>query len=144
MASLNGIGLIGYQMLIAHSLEMAALARKVIGELEYCKILNPGSIGPSVVWWVLPKGRNAEDIYRRLIAGTLKEEERLRYWTEIKHLFDKRAADLNRLADARLSFTTSIGFTPHGHPIPAWKAVFFNPRTDKEVVERIGMSVENL
>ncbi len=144
MASLNGIGLTGYQMLVAHSLEMAALARKVIDEFEYCKVLNPGSIGPSVVWWVLPKGRNADEIYRRLIAGTLPEEERLRYWAEIKHLFDKRAADLNRATDARLSFTTSIGFSPHGRSIPAWKAVFFNPRTDKEVVERIGMSIENL
>jgi L-2,4-diaminobutyrate decarboxylase len=144
MASLNGIGLTGYQMLVAHSLEMAALARKVIGKFDYCKVLNPGSIGPSVVWWVLPKGRNAGEIYRRLVEGTLPEEERLRYWTEIKHLFDKRAADLERAMDARLSFTTSIGFSPHGHSIPAWKAVFFNPLTDREVVERIGISIENL
>ena len=78
------------------------------------------------------------------MAGTLPEEERLRYWAEIRHLFDKRAEDLNRAVDARLSFTTSIGFSPHGHSIPAWKAIFFNPRTDKEVVERIGMSIENL
>ncbi|MBN2243496.1 MAG: hypothetical protein JW793_12485 [Acidobacteria bacterium] len=144
MASLNGIGLTGYQMLVAHSLEMAALARNVIGGLDYCKVLNPRSLGPSVVWWVLPKGRNAGEIYRRLIAGTLPEEERLRYWAEIRHLFDKRASDLDRALDARLSFTTSIGFSPHGRPIPAWKAIFFNPRTDREVVERIGMSIEDL
>jgi len=130
MASLNGIGLHGYQVLLANSLEMAAFTKKEIAKLDYCKVLNADTTGATVLWWVLPKGRNAEEIYAKLERGELTPEEQGRYFHEIKHLFDKRSADLNPKIDARLSFTTAIGYSPHGINIPAWKAVFFNPKTD--------------
>jgi glutamate/tyrosine decarboxylase-like PLP-dependent enzyme len=60
VASLNGIGLTGWQMLIARSLEMAQRLKDRLSKIEYCKVLNAGTTGPSVNWWVLPKGRNAE------------------------------------------------------------------------------------
>jgi len=144
MASLNGIGLTGYQMLIARSLEMAFKMKQILSELKYCKVLNPKSVGPNVVWWVLPKGRNAEEIYQELLAGTLSKEDKKRYFEEMKHLFDKRVATLDPMKDARLSYTNSTGFSPHESQIPAWKAVFFNPRTDEEVIERIRHSIEHL
>ncbi len=144
MASLNGIGLNGYQMLVAHALELTTYAKKLIDKLEYCKVLNKESIGVSVIWWVLPKGRNAKDIYEKLIHGELPGDDRERYFSEIKHLFDTRASRLDSKVDARLSFTTSIGYSPHGINIPAWKAVFFNPKTDKTVVKQIIASIENL
>ena len=46
--------------------------------------------------------------------------------------------------DARLSFTTSIGHHPHGVALPAWKAVFFNPKTDRTVIDRLIYSIEEL
>jgi len=46
--------------------------------------------------------------------------------------------------DARLSFTTAMGYFPHGVSIPAWKAVFFNPRTDSAVIDRLIASLEEL
>ncbi|MDX2479771.1 MAG: hypothetical protein QNK24_05485 [Desulfuromusa sp.] len=46
--------------------------------------------------------------------------------------------------DARLSFTTSIGYSLHGINITAWKAVFFNPKTDRAVVEQVIRSIEDL
>lgn len=144
MASLNGIGLRGYQVLLAHALEMAALLKKRIAELDYCRVLNIGTSGVTVVWWVLPKGRNAEEIYARLERGELSASEKERYFKEIRHLFDKRNADLDPHVDARLSFTTSIGYAPGGVNIPAWKAVFFNPKTDPEVIEQIIRSIEDL
>jgi len=144
MASLNGIGLRGYQVLLAHALEMAALLKKKIAELDYCKVLNFATTGTTVVWWVLPKGRNAEEIYRKLERGELTAAERERYFREIRHLFEKRSADLDPKIDARLSFTTSIGYSPHGISLPAWKAVFFNPKTDQEVIEQVIASIEDL
>ncbi|MCD6187305.1 MAG: hypothetical protein J7K09_03985 [Desulfuromusa sp.] len=144
MASLNGIGLRGYQVLLANSLEMAAFTKKEIDKLDYCKVLNTDTTGATVLWWVLPKGRNAEEIYSKLERGELSLEEQGQYFHEIKHLFDKRSADLNPKIDARLSFTTSIGYSPHGINIPAWKAVFFNPKTDRPVVEQVIRSIEDL
>ncbi len=144
MASLNGIGLKGYQMLVAHALELAAYAKKLLDELEYCKVLNKESVGVSVLWWVLPKGRNAKKIYEKLVHGKLTEHDRERYFTEIKHLFDTRAEILDPKKDARLSFTTSIGYSPRGIAVPAWKAVFFNPKTDREVVKQIVAGIEKL
>ncbi len=144
MASLNGIGLRGYQVLLVHALEMAALLKKRISKLEYCKVLNVDTPGTTVVWWVLPKGRNAEDIFDRLERGELSNAERERYFREIRHLFDKRSTDLNPQIDARLSFTTAIGYSPQGVNIPAWKAVFFNPKTDRSVIEQVVLSIEDL
>lgn len=46
--------------------------------------------------------------------------------------------------DARLSFTTSMGYLPGGVHIPGWKAVFFNPKTDESVVNQIITSIEEL
>lgn len=144
MASLNGIGLQGYQALVAYCLEMAHSTKKLIDELDYCKVLNPDNIGPHVTWWVLPKGRNAKKIYERFVKGTLPEKERIKYFEEIRHLFDKRAETIDTKKDAILSYTTSTGFAPHGIPTPAWKAVFFNPKTDHEVLMQLISSIENL
>ena len=144
MASLNGIGLRGYQVLLANALEMAAFMKAELAKLEYCKVLNPETCGATVIWWVLPKGRNAEEIYSRLERGELTGEERERYFREIKHLYDKRNADLDPSVDARLSFTTSIGFSPNGVSLPAWKAVFFNPKTDRPVIRQVIKSIEDL
>ncbi len=144
IASLNAMGLTGYQMLVANAIELANSLKHRIEALDYCKILNMDTIGPSVVWWVLPKGRDAKLIYSRMVKGELDAEECSRYLTEVRRLFDKRQAMLNSAIDARLSFTSAMGFEPNGIPVPGWKAVFFNPKTDESVVERIVDSIEEL
>ena len=144
MATLNGLGLIGCQMLAANSLEMAQKLKKRLAELDYALVLNKDTVGPSVVFWVLPKGRAPESIYRQLVAGELSDEKRTRYFDEIHRLFDKRQKTLDPAVDARLSLTNSIGYCPHGVGIPAWKAVFFNPRTDDAVIDNVIASIENL
>jgi hypothetical protein len=112
--------------------------------LDYCKVLNADTCGPSVVWWVLPKGRNAKEIFARVEAGEMPPETFARYAGEMRHLFDKREKDLDPKLDARLSFTTSIGYRPHGLDLPAWKAVFFHPKTDEAIVDRVVQSIEEL
>ncbi len=144
MASLDGIGLLGYQRLLLHALEIAEYARQRLAALDCCVVLNPRCAGPSVVWWVLPKGRDAKRIYEQTVQGTLGTEEVRRYLAEVRRLFDKRAAAMDPARDARLSFTRAIGFAPHGVAIPAWKAVFFNPKTDRQVVDDLVRSIEDL
>jgi L-2,4-diaminobutyrate decarboxylase len=144
MASLNGIGLQGYRMLVARALEMSLYAKKQIEKLDYCKVLNQKCLGPSVVWWVLPKGRNAKKIYRDFAKGKVLEKDYRRYFREIQHLFEKRKSAMNPQNDARLSFTTCMGYLPGGIPVPAWKAVFFNPKTDYEVIRQMINSIEEL
>jgi L-2,4-diaminobutyrate decarboxylase len=144
MASLDAIGLTGWQMLTARALELAQILKRRIESLENCKVLNFDTAGPSVLWWVLPKGRNAKDIFRKLEERTLSPEETQRYFAEIRRLYNKRQYSLDPAIDARLSFTTNIGYRPHGIDLPAWKAVFFNPRTDEGVIERLIYSIEEL
>lgn len=144
MASLNGIGLNGWQMLIARSLELAHRLKTRLSQLEYCKVLNNGTCGASVNWWVLPKGRNAEEIFKQLIDGKLSEIQCQRYFAEIRRLFEKREKTMDRTLDARLGYTTNFGYNPHGINIPAWKAVFFNPQTTDEIVDRIVDGIEEL
>jgi len=144
MASLNGIGLIGYQMLVAHALELAWYAKKRLDELDYCKVLNCKNAGTHVVWWVFAKGRNAKQIFERMEEGKLSAEEYQRYYAETKHLFEKRKRTMHPQKDASLSFTTSMGYQPHGIMIPAWKAVFFNPKTDEQVIDDLIRSIEEL
>jgi L-2,4-diaminobutyrate decarboxylase len=144
MASLNGIGLSGWQMLVARSLEMALRLKQRLAELEHCKVLNAGTCGPSVNWWVLPRGRNATEIYDKWVRNELSESQRAVFRREIRQLFDKRLKTLNPALDARLGFTTSYGYCPHGLEIPAWKAVFFNPRTTDQIIDRIVESIAEL
>ncbi len=144
MASLDGIGLAGYQMLVSHAITLASAAKEKIDRLDYCKVLNSKCFGPTVVWWVLPKGRNAKKIYNDIVKGKLTKEECGQYFQEIKHLFDKRISAMNPEIDARLSYTMSMGYFPNGIQIPAWKAVFFNPRTDMKVIDQIIRSIEEL
>jgi hypothetical protein len=136
--------LTGWQLLVARSLELAQRLKDRLAPLEHCKVLNAGTHGPSVNWWVLPKGRNAEDIFQRMVRNELTQEQRDRYVREIRHLFDKRLKMMDPRLDARLGFTTSFGYCPHGIDIPAWKAVFFNPKTTDEIVDRIVHSIEEL
>lgn len=144
IASLNGIGLTGWQMLLARSLELAQRLKDKLANLEHCKVLNAGTCGATVNWWVLPKGRNAEDIYQRLVRNELTQEQWARYRPEIRQLFDKRLKMMDPAIDARLGFTTSFGFCPNGFDIPAWKAVFFNPKTTEAMVDRIANSIAEL
>ncbi len=144
MASLNGIGLTGFQMLTARSLELAEGLKHRLAKLEYCKVLNAETVGPSVCWWVLPKGRNAREIFDRLERGELPPEEMQRYFAEVKRLFGKRSYSLEPAIDARLSYTTNFGYRPHGIEIPAWKAVFFNPKTEEAVLDQLVESLESL
>jgi hypothetical protein len=37
-----------------------------------------------------------------------------------------------------------MGYKPHGIPLPAWKAVFYNPQTDESVIDRLISSIEEL
>jgi L-2,4-diaminobutyrate decarboxylase len=144
MASLNGLGLVGCGMLVANALEMANRLKKRIEQLDYCKVLNIDAIGPSVAWWVLPKGRNAKEVFDRLENDRLAPQECQRYFAEVRRLFEKREAALDPTVDARLSFTNCIGYCPHGIELPAWKAVFFNPKTDQVVIDRIIYSIEEM
>ncbi len=144
VASLDGIGLSGWQMLVARSLEMAQHLKHRLSQIEYCKVLNPGTTGPTVNWWVLPKGRNAEEIHQKWIRNQLSDAQLTVYRREIRQLFDKRLKTMNPALDARLGFTTNFGYCPHGLEIPAWKAVFFNPRTTDEMIDRIVTSIEEL
>lgn len=144
MASLNGIGLTGWRMLVARGLELAERLKQGLEQLEYCRVLNRNTTGVSVNWWVLPKGRDAGAIFDALIAGELPEDQRQRYFAEVQRLHSKREKVLDRSLDARLGFTTDFGFSPGGVSIPAWKAVFFNPKTTDEMVDRILVSIEDL
>jgi hypothetical protein len=118
--------------------------KEKLNKLEQCVVLNQGTIGPSVCWWVLPKGRNAREILERLEAGQLPAEKCKRYFDEIRRMFDKREKILDPIRDARLSFTTNVGYHPHGIQLPAWKAVFFNPKTNEAIIDRLIYSIEEL
>jgi L-2,4-diaminobutyrate decarboxylase len=144
MASLNGIGMQGWQMLVARSLELAERLKQRLAQLDYCKVLNAGTHGASVNWWVLPKGRNAAQIYDQMVRGELAPSQLDRYFSEIRRLFDKREKMMDRSLDARLGYTTSYGFCPNGIDVPAWKCVFFNPKTTDEIADRIVDSIEEL
>lgn len=144
MASLNGIGLQGYQLLVANAIDMARVLKERIEQLEYCKVLNLETPGPTVCWWVLPRGRDAKRIFQRIQDGSLTADECRRYFGEIHRLFEKRDVTLDPKRDARLSFTTSMGYKPHGIGLPAWKAVFYNPKTDMQVIDRLIESIEEL
>ncbi|MBM4000536.1 MAG: hypothetical protein FJ297_13545 [Planctomycetes bacterium] len=142
MASLNGIGLTGWQMLTARALELAHYLKQRLARLEYCRVLNHETSGAGVVWWVLAKGRRAREIFEDFEQGRLSPEDAHRYTHEVRRLYEKREKVLDPRLDARLSFTTDIGYHPHGRAIPAWKAVFFNPKTDEGVVDRLVDSIE--
>lgn len=144
MASLNAIGLTGWQTLITRALELADYLKQKLERLENCKVLNPGTTGPSVVWWVLPKGRNASEIFDLVVSGKMPPEQFARYAAEVRHVFDQREKSLEPAVDARISFTTSIGFAPHGIALPAWKAVLFNPKTDESVIDRLVYNIQEL
>ncbi|MGL6076474.1 MAG: pyridoxal phosphate-dependent decarboxylase family protein [Fimbriiglobus sp.] len=142
MASLNGIGLQGWQMLVARSLELAEILKSRLEQLDYCKVLNRETVGSNVCFWVLPKGRDAKAIFQNIVDGKLSQEEITRYGSEVRRLFGKRERAMDATVDARLSLTTSLGYRPHGHDLPAWKAVFFNPRTEESVIDRLLASIE--
>ena len=144
MASLNGIGLDGWRLLAARAIELAMLLKERLEALPYCKVLNLSTDGPQVVWWVLPKGRDAKKIFADVQEEKLEKEEVKQYQTEIHRLFDRRSKAMSPEIDARLSFTTSIGYSPGGNSLPAWKAVFFNPKTDEAVIDQIIVSIEEL
>ncbi len=144
MASLNGIGLSGYRALVASSLERANRLKQQLEQRPFCKVLNMHNPGPSVCWWVLPRGRDAKKAFEQFQQNRLSPEERKQYTYEIRRLFEKREATLDPAVDARLSYTRSVGYSPHGFDVPAWKAVFFNPKTDDAVIDQIVASVDDV
>jgi len=80
-----------------------------------------------------------------LIKGELENKDCKRYFEEIRRLFYKRQhAASNNQKDASLSFTASTGYEPNGIALPAWKAVFYNPKTDKQVIDDLITSLEEI
>src|SRR4030095_2278868 len=69
---------------------------------------------------------------------------RRRNWRATATKFDKREKDMDPVVDARLSFTTSIGYRPNGLDLPAWKDVFFHPKTDEAIIDRLLYCIEEL
>jgi len=130
--------------LTARALELAQYLKKRLEALEYCLVLNQETCGANVVWWVFSKGRNAKRIYEDLADGKLSPEEVGRYFAEIRRQFDKRDRNMDDSIDARLSYTTAIGLEVGGYELPAWKAVFFNPKTDEAIIDRLIVSLEDL
>ena len=53
---------------------MAQYLKQRIESLDYCKVLNLNTMGTNVVWWVLPKGRDAKRIFQRMDEGKLAEK----------------------------------------------------------------------
>jgi len=123
---------------------LAEELKRRLDELDFCAVLNRDTPGMSVCWWVLPKGRDAKRIIADLEAGKLSPEEVARYTAEVRRLFNKRAYSMDPTLDARLSFTTDIGYRPHGQLIPAWKAVFFHPKTDEVILDRLMYSIDEM
>jgi glutamate/tyrosine decarboxylase-like PLP-dependent enzyme len=144
MATLNGLGLRGCQMLAANTIDMGRKLKERLAGINNVKVLNESCLGPQVLWWVLPKGRDAGEIYDRIVSGELSKEESESYFEEIRRMYDHRKENLDTNHDPRLSFTTSIGFCPNGVQLPAWKASFFNPMTDDTIIDRIVTSIEEL
>lgn len=144
MATLNGLGLRGCQMLAANSIDMARKLKERLNNINNVKVLNFDCLGPQVLWWVLPKGRNAGDIYNKVISGEMSEDIVQPYFEEIRRMYDKRASQNTNDSEPLLSYTTSIGFCPNGIKLPAWKASFFNPATDDKIIDQIVDSIENL
>jgi L-2,4-diaminobutyrate decarboxylase len=97
-----------------------------------------------VVWWVLPKGRNAKEIFEAVTSGKVAPDKFAQYAAEIHRLFEKRAKAMDPALDARLSYSTDIGHSPNDLALPGWKAVFFNPKTDEDVIDRLVYSIEEL
>jgi L-2,4-diaminobutyrate decarboxylase len=131
-------------LLTARALELAMKLKKRLEKLDYCMVLNADTIGAAVVFWVLPKGRDAKRIYADLEAGKLPPDKIQRYFTEVKRQFEKRERAMDVNLDARLSYTTNIGYAAGGFDLPAWKAVFFNPKTDESVIDRLIVSLDDL
>lgn len=143
MASLNSIGLTGYQHLIGWSITLADELKRRIDALPYCKVINATCAGPSVCWWVMPKGRDAKAIYDGIVSGEIPTDQANAYFAEISNIYSKREYVMDPAQDARLSYTNSIGFKPNGQSLPAWKAVFFNPKSDAAIIDRIIQSIES-
>ena len=77
-------------MLVARSLELAQILKQRLEQIDFCKVLNADTVGSNVVFWVLPRGRNAKQIFDDLEAGKLSPEEAHRYFAEVRRLFTKR------------------------------------------------------
>jgi hypothetical protein len=131
-------------MLTARALELAQYFKTRLNRLDYCMVLNQDTCGSSVVWWVFSKGRDAKRIYQDLKDGKLSPEEVNRYLAESRRQFEKRERNMDDSRDARLSYSTSIGLDVGGYDIPAWKAVFFNPKTDEAIIDRLIETLEDL
>ena len=101
-------------------------------------------VGKTPLVQIHSHGAPGVEIFAKLEAGELPPEDIQRYTAEVRRLFNKREYSLDPAVDARLSFTTDIGYRPHGHLIPGWKAVFFHPQTDEAVIDRLVWSIEEM
>lgn len=144
MATLNGFGLRGCQALAVNTIDMSLNLKEKLDKIKNVKVLNMECNGPQVLWWVLPKGRDADDIYQKIINGKISTEESESYFEEIYGLYQKRSENINEPLSAMLSYTTSIGYCPQQIQLPAWKASFFNPATSESVIDEIVKSIEEI
>lgn len=143
-ASLAAIDRETWQFLVARALELADTLKRRLATLPRCVVLNPDAPGPNVVFWVTARHRDAAETFRRLDRGELSAADAAECFGEIRRLFEWRDRHRDPARDARLGFTTDYGFRPGGCQVPAWKAVFFHPRTDEAVIDRLVESISAL
>lgn len=146
-SSLQHMGIEGYQTVIAHGLQNANYLRSLLEKKPNCVVVSPENQGPSVT-------------FRMYESGT-KEESQERFEHEQNTVVNEkdmesitRAATFHRsnfLSRKGLVLNTnwidSVAHTKYnskGHClyIPGEKAVFLNPHTTREHIERFVVTME--
>ncbi len=121
MASLDSIGMQGWQMLVGRSLELAHRLHRRLNQLELLQGAESGFVRTGRQLVGVAQRPKCQRHLSGIAGRKLDEHDLQRYSGEIKRMYEKREKFLNPTIDARLGFTTNFGFKPHGHEVPAWK-----------------------
>jgi glutamate/tyrosine decarboxylase-like PLP-dependent enzyme len=140
-AALHCLGKRGYQTLIAHGLQNAEYLRAKLMRAPGAVVVAPENSGPSVGFRLYDPAKVADPVAElvrdKAYLGTPTCRERLS-----NHQRYHRRIFLDRgkvgLYTNWIEYVTHTDYDDCGHwiPLPGEKAVFFNPYTDQEHIDR--------
>jgi glutamate/tyrosine decarboxylase-like PLP-dependent enzyme len=145
LANMRLFGKVGFQVLIGHVVEMAAMLRERLEAYPFIEVLNEGNYGPVTLFRVYPEGVPAREACQREMSDPSYQQELEAHNDYNRRIFqlvhDRAMAGEGVL----LSWTTACRHADYGDkegpPIAALKSFILSPWTDLTAVEMVARQV---
>ncbi len=134
LANFKLFGKRGYQVILAHLMEMSQLLREKLEDSGNAAILNKNNFGPVALFRLYPEGKAALKLQRQEKHDASYRESLLHHNAYNRSIFDQLHRDAMAGQGTVLSLVDNYQTSDYGEPMLALKSYVMSPFTDAQAI----------